>query len=228
MRKWFTSAELAGLDGMPKTERGVRKFAEREGWEGQRRLASKAIEYPFGWLPPETQAALLARLVGQEEPQPEPMQEQKTCERDVLSASRFSDSQRSVMQARLSFVREIERMSKAVTQQRAIMTLVGLPLELWCVKPRSKDSTEREFILPAGSGGPRPDYAPWGLAQVGEMWVETALQQTGQSVELAAVPGAIAYRLCWMPRFVVHTNGVVSDFDEQSGLYDWSLEAEEL
>ncbi|QMV62814.1 transposase [Pseudomonas berkeleyensis] len=126
MRKWFTSAELAGLDGMPSTERGVRKHAEREGWEGQRRLGSKAIEYPFGWLPPETQAALLARMVGQEEPQPEPVQEQKPCERDVLSASRFSDSQRSVMQARLSFVREIERMSKGVSQQRAVMTLVGL------------------------------------------------------------------------------------------------------
>ena len=126
MRKWFTSAELAGLDGLPSTERGVRKLAEREGWEGQRRLASKAIEYSFAVLPPATQAALLASLVGQEEPEPEPVHEQKTCERDALSASRFSDSQRSVMQARLSFVREIERMSKAVTQQRAVMTLVGL------------------------------------------------------------------------------------------------------
>ncbi len=104
----------------------------------------------------------------------------------------------------------------------------GMPLELWCVKARSKDSTGREFILPAGSGGPRPDYAPWGLAQVGETWVETALHQVGHSVELHAVPGADSYRLCWMPMFVVHTKGVVSDFDQQSGLYDWSLEAEEL
>lgn len=125
--KGLDRRELAAhMDGMPKTERGVRKLAEREGWEGQRRLASKAIEYPFGWLPPETQAALLARMVGQEEPQPEPVPEQKTGERDGLSASRFSDSQRSVMQARLSFVREIERMSKGVSQQRAVMTLVGL------------------------------------------------------------------------------------------------------
>lgn len=126
MRKWFTAQELAGLPGLPSTDRNVRLMAEREGWEGQRRIGSKAIEYSFAVLPPATQAALLASLVGQEEPEPEPVQEQKTCERDALSASRFSDSQRSVMQARLSFVREIERMSKAVTQQRAVMTLVGL------------------------------------------------------------------------------------------------------
>ncbi|MFI8744516.1 DNA-binding protein [Pseudomonas sp. NPDC077186] len=126
MRKWFTAAELAGLAGMPGTERGVRKVADREGWEGQRRLGSKAIEYSFAVLPPETQAALLARLVNQAEPQPEPAAEPETAKRDALSASRFSESQRSVMQARLAFVREIERMSAAVTQQRAIMTLVGL------------------------------------------------------------------------------------------------------
>lgn len=126
MRKWFTAAELAGLDGLPGTERGVRKVAEREGWEGQRRLGSKAIEYSFAVLPPETQAALLARLVNQAGPQPEPAAESKTAQRDALSVSRFSEAQRSVMQARLAFVREIERMSAAVTQQRAIMTLVGL------------------------------------------------------------------------------------------------------
>lgn len=126
MRKWFTAQELAGLPGLPSTDRNVRLMAEREGWEGQRRIGSKAIEYSFAVLPPETQAALLARLVNQAEPQPEPAPEQKSSERDAISASRFSDSQRSVMQARLAFVREIERMSQAVTQQRAIMTLVGL------------------------------------------------------------------------------------------------------
>ena len=128
MRKWFTAAELAGLDGMPSSERGVRKVADREGWEGQRRLASKAIEYSFAVLPQETQVALLARLVNAE-PQPAPIVESNAVERDAISASRFSDSQRSVMQARLSFVREIERMSAAVSQQRAVMTLVGLARE---------------------------------------------------------------------------------------------------
>ena len=60
MRKWFTAQELAGLPGLPTTDRNVRLMAEREGWEGQRRLGSKAVEYSFAVLPAETQAALAA------------------------------------------------------------------------------------------------------------------------------------------------------------------------
>ena len=65
MRNWFTAQELVGLPGMPGTDRNVRLLAEREGWEGQRRLGSKAIEYNFAQFPVETQTALLARLVQQ-------------------------------------------------------------------------------------------------------------------------------------------------------------------
>lgn len=129
MRNWYTAQELAGLSGMPGTERGVRKLADREGWEGQRRLGSKAIEYAFAVLPPETQAALLAAQVNAEPtPAPAPVTAPApaAAERDKLPASRLSDDQRSVMTARLAFVREIERMSQVVTQQRAIETLIGL------------------------------------------------------------------------------------------------------
>ncbi|MDA8483623.1 Mu transposase C-terminal domain-containing protein [Pseudomonas resinovorans] len=133
MRKWFTAQELAGLPGIPGTDRNVRLMAEREGWEGQRRLGSKAVEYSFSFLPAETQAALLARLVQQEEPQPAP---QPTAphklispQRDGISVSRLNDSQREVMTSRVAIIREIERMSQVVSQQRAIMTLVGLARE---------------------------------------------------------------------------------------------------
>ncbi|MCY1208174.1 Integrase core domain protein [compost metagenome] len=125
MRKWFTAQELAGLPGMPGTDRNVRLMAERRGWEGQRRLGTKAIEYAFAVLPPETQAALLVGA-GQAEPLLDLGKSQKTAQRDVISASRLSDDQREVMLARLAFVREVERMSAVVSQQRAIMTLVGL------------------------------------------------------------------------------------------------------
>lgn len=131
MRNWFTAQELAGLPGMPGTERGVKKAAERSGWEGQRRLgSSRAIEYNFALFPAETQAALLARLVGQDQPEeaPKPTATHALIspQRDGLSASRLTDDQRSVMGARLAFIREIERMSQVVSQQRAILTLVGL------------------------------------------------------------------------------------------------------
>lgn len=130
MRKWFTAQELAGLPGMPGTVQGLRLAAAREGWEGQRRLGSKAVEYPFAVLPVETQTGLLARLVSQEQsreaPKPTVPHTLISPQRDGLSASRLTDDQRSVMGARVSFIREIERMSQVVSQQRAIMTLVGL------------------------------------------------------------------------------------------------------
>jgi len=63
LRDWYTIQELAGLPGLPSTDRGVRKLADREGWEGQRRLGSKAIEYNIAVLPEATRAALLKAAV---------------------------------------------------------------------------------------------------------------------------------------------------------------------
>jgi putative transposase len=128
MHKWFTAQELAGLPGMPGTDRNVRLMAEREGWEGQRRFGSKALEYNFAILPREAQSALLTRLVNDNATAVGPSAPHTLIEplRDAIPASRLSDDQREVMTARLAFVREIERMSRMVTQQQAIDTLVGL------------------------------------------------------------------------------------------------------
>ncbi|MCM2318097.1 MAG: Mu transposase C-terminal domain-containing protein [Pseudomonas sp.] len=130
LRDWYTIPELAGLPGLPGTVRGVRKLADRLGWEGQRRLGSKAIEYSVALLPKEAQNALLVAQLGTPPAPveaPEPVAASYVYnERDGLSASRLTDDQRAVMTARLAFIREIERMSQAVTQQRAIETLVEL------------------------------------------------------------------------------------------------------
>lgn len=126
MRNWYTAQELAGLPSMPNTAQGVRKAALRAGWEGQRRLGSKAIEYAFAVLPEQTQAALIAASVAAAQPEPASKTLPIIAERDAVSASRLTEDQRSTMIARLAFVREIERMSQITTQQRAIMTLVGM------------------------------------------------------------------------------------------------------
>lgn len=63
MRNWYTAKELVGLQGMPGTVRAVQLRAQREGWEGQRRLGSKAIEYNIAVLPEATRAALLKAAV---------------------------------------------------------------------------------------------------------------------------------------------------------------------
>lgn len=127
MRNWLTAQELAGLPGMPTTDRNVRAMAEREKWEGQRRLGSKATEYAFAVLPSKTQAAILAKAVADsgaavEATLPAPL----ISERDVKSASRLTENQRAVMLARLAFCREIERMMHVTTQKAAIDTLIKL------------------------------------------------------------------------------------------------------
>ncbi|WP_454840965.1 DNA-binding protein [Pseudomonas hormoni] len=126
MRNWYSAQELAGLPGLPGTARNVKAMAAREHWEGQTRLGSKAIEYSFAILPKITQAALIAASVAEVESQPVVVSEPVSRERDVISASRLNEDQRSVMTARLAFVREIERMSQTISQQRAIDTLVSL------------------------------------------------------------------------------------------------------
>lgn len=130
LRDWYTIQELAGLPGMPGTVPGVRKLADRAGWEGQRRLGSKAIEYSVAVLPKETQNALLVAQLGTP-PAPVEVPEPVTAsyvynERDGLSVSRLTDEQRAVMSARVSIVREIERMSQMISQQRAIEHLVAM------------------------------------------------------------------------------------------------------
>lgn len=121
---WYSAKELAGLPGLPGTERNVREYAKRHGWEGQQRLGSKAIEYAFSVLPTETQNALLLAQTDNAVPTPASTVASQP-EEQRPGQQQLTDAQRQVMTARVAFVREIERMSKMVSQQRAIETLVA-------------------------------------------------------------------------------------------------------
>lgn len=59
--QWFPAADLAGLPGIPGTERGIHLRAEREGWNRRDRAHGKGWEYSFSSLPAPTQAAILLR-----------------------------------------------------------------------------------------------------------------------------------------------------------------------
>jgi transposase InsO family protein len=56
---WFDARRLAGLPGLPGTERGVLKMAQREGWSARKRPQGKGWEYSFEVLPAAAQAAVL-------------------------------------------------------------------------------------------------------------------------------------------------------------------------
>ncbi len=55
MKSFYTAKELAGLDGMPGTERGVRKMADRDNWPYQSRAGKGGgREYAISSLPEAT------------------------------------------------------------------------------------------------------------------------------------------------------------------------------
>lgn len=59
--RWYGAADLAGLPGLPGTERRVRARAQRDGWKSREREFGKGSEYHFSAIPSVTQAALLLR-----------------------------------------------------------------------------------------------------------------------------------------------------------------------
>lgn len=59
--RWYSAADLSGIPGLPGTERGIHKAAERESWNRRPRTRGKGWEYAFSSLPAATQAALLLR-----------------------------------------------------------------------------------------------------------------------------------------------------------------------
>jgi len=61
MKTHYTARELAGLSGMPSTERAIQIKATRENWPFQKRSGrGGGREYPLTCLPAETRAALFA------------------------------------------------------------------------------------------------------------------------------------------------------------------------
>lgn len=100
------------------------------------------------------------------------------------------------------------------------------PLELLCVAPKWVGGTGLVYELPDAEQR-RPDVAPWAIAMVGAGYVDAALVLNGSVATLSAVAGARSYRVGWLPRLMVLTDGPVTDTDDSSELVDWSIEARE-
>ncbi len=63
---WLASSELAGLPGMPSSQRSVLRRAQSENWQGRPRggRGRSGLEYHVSSLPPETQQALAVNAAG--------------------------------------------------------------------------------------------------------------------------------------------------------------------
>lgn len=68
-KEWYSASQIAGLSGVPSTERGIRKAAERESWDSKKKDKGKGFEYHITSLPIETQVELTKQFI---ESQPVP------------------------------------------------------------------------------------------------------------------------------------------------------------
>lgn len=61
-KEWFSTNELAGIEGLPSTKQGVNQKARREQWVTRKRngIQGKALEYHIDSLPMKSQDFLKA------------------------------------------------------------------------------------------------------------------------------------------------------------------------
>ncbi|MDF1566230.1 MAG: transposase domain-containing protein [Deltaproteobacteria bacterium] len=72
MKVWLSTAELAGLPGLPGTTRGITLRARRESWQSrQRKARGGGLEYHLDSLPAVTQACLARRSSSEGAAEPE-------------------------------------------------------------------------------------------------------------------------------------------------------------
>lgn len=59
-KEWFTTAELLGMQGLPRSRQGVNKRAREDGWEKRRRkgVQGRGVEYSLYSLPEAVQHSL--------------------------------------------------------------------------------------------------------------------------------------------------------------------------
>lgn len=113
MKEWFTAREIAELKlpGLPESERGVRKKADRESWEARERDASGGgREYPLTALPAEARDAY-ERPFRREKAAQEVAVRKEEAKRQIatLAPTSLTARQRAVMEARAAVLLEIER-----------------------------------------------------------------------------------------------------------------------
>lgn len=123
MKPHYTAKELAGLPGMPGTDRAIRDLADRENWPSQKRPGrGGGREYAVTALPPETQQYLAGQhldTLASDLPVPR----QKASVPAPITAvipelTALTRHQVAVMDARVWFMRLIEKRAKGQSVKR--------------------------------------------------------------------------------------------------------------
>ncbi len=116
MKLWFTATELTSIKGLPSTERGINKLAERERWESQKRAFGKGYEYHISNLTSDARKALETHAIEQLLPSV------TTNNKPATTDTALTQRQREATDARTTIVRTIESMNKQGISKEAAMT----------------------------------------------------------------------------------------------------------
>ncbi|PWC15544.1 Cro/Cl family transcriptional regulator [Brenneria roseae subsp. roseae] len=62
-KEWFSTSELVGIGGLPKSPQGLNKRARDDGWEKRRRkgVQGRGVEYSIRSLPHEVRSSLVMK-----------------------------------------------------------------------------------------------------------------------------------------------------------------------
>lgn len=101
------------------------------------------------------------------------------------------------------------------------------PVEILCVQPRAIHSATVTATLPAAR---RTDLTVnfYAVALVGNQIVPTPVIVSTNTATATAVTGATGYQFMYFPKLSCWSRGPVEPLDLTSGVYGWTLEAEEV
>lgn len=165
MQEWYSVQELLGTQGLPNSDRGVMKKADREQWLKRQRegVKGKVYEYHLHSLPPETQQALRLRAALAIVPIAE-MPEQKPSADLVRKLNEASDKAREKAKAKVEVCLQLKQ---CLDQGFPLMTVLpnvakankvsAGSLKNWYYKVKDHPVHDWQAILIAESGkGKKP------------------------------------------------------------------------
>lgn len=142
MRKeWYSSTELAGLPGLPKTERAILIKAQKLAWASQPKCKGKGLEYHISSLPAETvqhlaqaqQAPTSAQLVVAEVEASIKREEQRlnqkkrvVAEQSLSELAALSAEKRTIVEAKLAVIASANAYLKEFEQTRKLVAATTL------------------------------------------------------------------------------------------------------
>lgn len=128
----YTAKELTQFFGV--TRVAIEKRAKRESWQSRPRTGKgRANEWLLGSMPKATRERVVAALLAQQEPDLlavlEPTETLPVPTRTGLPLTQITQRQRRTMEARLVFVREVEKLAAFTGKEAAVRNLVDAARE---------------------------------------------------------------------------------------------------